>query len=78
MQSKQPSEDKMKKAVKSYYGLKIDDNAYDCVMCVGVFTHDHVSSAGFNELCRIAKPGGYLCFTINEGVFQKYGFDKLP
>ncbi len=28
MQSKQPSEDKMKQAVKSYYGLKIDDNAY--------------------------------------------------
>ena len=28
MQSKQPSEDKMKQAVKSYYGLKIDENAY--------------------------------------------------
>ena len=56
--------------------LPIDDNAYDCVMCVGVFTHDHVSSSGFNELCRIAKPGGYVCFTINEGVFRKYGFDE--
>ncbi len=28
MQSKEPSEDKIKQAVKSYYGLKIDENAY--------------------------------------------------
>lgn len=56
--------------------LPIADNVYDCVICVGVFTHDHVSSDGFNELCRIAKPGGYLCFTINEGVFREYGFEE--
>ena len=29
MQSKQPSEEKMKEAVKSYYGLKIDENAWN-------------------------------------------------
>ena len=29
MQSKQPSDDKMKQAVKSYYGLKIDENAWN-------------------------------------------------
>ena len=28
MQSKQPSDDKIIEAVKSYYGLKIDENAY--------------------------------------------------
>ena len=56
--------------------LPVLDNTYDSAMCVGVFTHGHVSSDGFNELCRIVKPGGYLCFTINEGVFQKYGFDR--
>ena len=57
--------------------LPIADGSYDCVMCVGVFTHGHVASDGFNELCRILKPGGYLCFTINEGVFQKYGFEEI-
>ena len=57
--------------------LPVLDNAYDIAMCVGVFTHGHVSSEGFNELCRIVKPGGYICFTINEGVFEKYGFNEM-
>ena len=57
--------------------LPVLDNAYDTAMCVGVFTHGHVSSDGFNELCRIVKPGGYICFTINEGVFEKYGFKEM-
>ena len=57
--------------------LPVLDNAYDAAMCVGVFTHGHVSSEGFNELCRIVKPGGYICFTINEGVFEKYGFKEM-
>ena len=57
--------------------LPVMENAYDAAMCVGVFTHGHVSSEGFNELCRIVKPGGYVCFTINEGVFEKYGFKKM-
>ena len=57
--------------------LPVLDDAYDAAMCVGVFTHGHVSSDGFNELCRIVKPGGYVCFTINEGVFEIYGFKEL-
>ena len=57
--------------------LPVLDNAYDTAMCVGVFTHGHVSSEGLNELCRIVKPGGYICFTINEGVFEKYGFKEM-
>ena len=57
--------------------LPVLDNAYDAAMCIGVFTHGHVSSDGFNELCRIVKPGGYVCFTINEGVFEEYGFKEM-
>ena len=57
--------------------LPLLNNTYDTAMCVGVFTHGHVSSEGFNELCRIVKPGGYVCFTINERVFEKYGFKKM-
>jgi ubiquinone/menaquinone biosynthesis C-methylase UbiE len=57
--------------------LPLLDNKYDAAMCVGVFTHGHVSSDGFKELCRIVKPGGYICFTINEGVFEKYGFKEM-
>ena len=57
--------------------LPVFDNAYDAAMCIGVFTHGHVSSDRFNELCRIVKPGGYVCFTINEGVFEEYGFKEM-
>ena len=57
--------------------LPVLDDAYDAAMCIGVFTHGHVSSDRFNELCRIVKPGGYVCFTINEGVFEKYGFKEM-
>jgi ubiquinone/menaquinone biosynthesis C-methylase UbiE len=57
--------------------LPVLDDAYDAAMCIGVFTHGHVSSDGFNELCRIVKPGGYVCFTINEGVFEEYGFKEM-
>ena len=57
--------------------LPLLTDSYDCAMCIGVFTHGHVSSDRFNELCRIIKPGGYLCFTVNEGVFDKYGFKEM-
>ena len=57
--------------------LTVLDDAYDAAMCIGVFTHGHVSSDRFNELCRIVKPGGYVCFTINEGVFEEYGFKEM-
>ena len=57
--------------------LPVFDDAYDAAMCIGVFTHGHVSSDRFNELCRIVKPGGYVCFTINEGVFEAYGFKDM-
>ena len=57
--------------------LPVLDDAYDAAMCIGVFTHGHVSSDGFNELCRIVKTGGYVCFTINEGVFEEYGFKEM-
>ena len=57
--------------------LPVLDDAYDAAMCIGVFTHGHVSSDRFSELCRIVKPGGYVCFTINEGVFEEYGFKEM-
>ena len=57
--------------------LPLLTDSYDCAMCIGVFTHGHVSSDRFNELCRIIKPGGYVCFTVNEGVFDKYGFKEM-
>ena len=46
------------------------------MFCVGVFTHGHVNSNGLDELIRIAKKNGFIVFTINEGVYKDYQFDK--
>ena len=45
MQSKQPSEDKMKQAVKSYYGLKIDEDAYGYA---DVYAYEETTADGYS------------------------------
>ena len=55
--------------------LPCENNEYDAALCVGVFTHGHVGSDRLDELIRIVKPGGIICFTVNEGVYDSYGFD---
>ena len=56
--------------------LQIESNLYDVVMCVGTFTYGHVKPTALDEFVRITKPGGLICFTINEGIYEDYGFDK--
>ena len=56
--------------------LEFKDNTYDVVMCVGTFTYGHVNSQALDELIRIIKNNGLICFTINEGIYEEYGFDK--
>ena len=56
--------------------LPYDDRYYDITFCVGVFTHGHVGPDGLDELIRITKYGGHIIFTINEGVYEEYQFDK--
>ena len=52
------------------------DNFFDAVMCVGTFTFGHVKPPALNEFIRITKNKGLICFTINEGIHEEYGFDK--
>ena len=56
--------------------LKFETNMYDVVMCVGTFTYGHVKPQALNELIRITKNKGLICFTINEGIYEEYGFDN--
>ena len=56
--------------------LPFTDSEYDAALCVGVFTHGHIGSDRLDELVRIVKPGGIICFTINEGVYASYGFNS--
>ena len=56
--------------------IGVQDNYYDAVMCVGTFTFGHVKPQALDEFVRITKSGGLICFTINEGIYIDYGFDK--
>ncbi len=53
-----------------------DDNFFEAVMCVGTFTFGHVKPPALDEFIRITKNEGLICFTINEGIHEEYGFDK--
>ena len=56
--------------------LKFKNNTYDVIMCVGTFTYGHVKTHALDELIRITKNKGFICFTINEGIYEEYGFDN--
>tara|TARA_B100001996_G_scaffold306863_1_gene248129 strand:- start:2637 stop:3266 length:630 start_codon:yes stop_codon:yes gene_type:complete len=53
-----------------------ENNYYDAVMCVGTFTFGHVKPQALDEFIRITSNKGLICFTINEGIYEEYGFDK--
>ena len=55
--------------------LPCENDEYDAALCVGVFTHGHVGSDRLEELVRIVKPGGIICFTINERVYEPNEFN---
>ncbi len=56
--------------------IAVNNDTYDAVMCVGTFTFAHVKPNALEEFIRITKNGGLICFTINEGIYEEYGFDK--
>ena len=56
--------------------LCFKDNHFDAIMCVGTFTYGHVKAHTLNEFIRITKNNGLICFTVNEGIYSEYEFDK--
>tara|TARA_Y100001970_G_scaffold291738_1_gene430105 strand:+ start:588 stop:1217 length:630 start_codon:yes stop_codon:yes gene_type:complete len=56
--------------------IDVKDGVYDVVMCIGTFTFGHVKANALDEFIRITKNEGLICFTINEGIYEEYGFDK--
>jgi predicted TPR repeat methyltransferase len=54
--------------------LDFEENAYDAIVCAGTFTYGHVKAHAFDELVRITRPGGIICFTIREGAYEDYGY----
>lgn len=51
--------------------LDLSDNQYDAVISVGTFTSAHVGPEALNELLRITKPGGYICFTVRDSSWEE-------
>jgi len=56
--------------------IKVKNDTYDAIMCVGTFTFGHVKPHALDEFVRISKKKSLICFTINEGIYEEYGFDK--
>ena len=56
--------------------LSKKSNIYDAVLCVGTFTFGHVKPPALDELIKLVKNNGLICFTVNEGIYEEYGFDK--
>ena len=56
--------------------LKFSSKKFDAIICVGTFTYGHVKDNAMSEISKKIKKGGYFCFTINEGVYKKYNFNK--
>jgi predicted TPR repeat methyltransferase len=54
--------------------LDIEDDAYDAVICVGTFTYGHVEPSALDELIRITRPGGLVCFSVREGAYEEHGY----
>jgi len=54
--------------------LAMEDNRYDAVVCTGTFTYGHVKANAFDELVRVTRPDGIVCFTIREGAYEDYGY----
>ena len=56
--------------------IDIKDNTYEGITCVGTFTYGHVNPPALDEMVRICKTRSLICFTINIGIYEEYGFDK--
>lgn len=56
--------------------LNIPDKVYDAVISVGTFTCGHVGPEALEELVRITKPGGCICFTVRDKAWHDDGYRK--
>lgn len=54
--------------------LELPTNSFDAIVSVGTFTYGHAPSHSFDELIRIAKPGGYIIFTLRLDFYEQSDF----
>jgi len=56
--------------------VDLPPDSFDAVIGAGLFTHAHLGPDAMDELFRVARPGGFVCISIHEGVFIKEGYDQ--
>ena len=54
--------------------LSVPADTYDASICVGTFTYAHVDPEAFDELIRVTRPGGTICFTVRDGAYKECGY----
>ena len=54
--------------------LDLPDNKFDAIVCAGTFTLGHVGPEALNEMIRVTKPGGYICFTVRDDAWKQDNF----
>lgn len=56
--------------------LAFMDNHFDAAISIGVFAMGHVGPEALPELLRIVKPGGIVCLTVNELVYDDRDYES--
>lgn len=53
---------------------EIEDGCYDGLTCGAALTVGHIKPSGLNEIVRLVKPGGLVCFTMRIDVHDGKGY----
>eukprot|EP00434_Breviolum_minutum_P046075 symbB.v1.2.041477.t1/scaffold8256.1/size7074/2 len=48
------------------------DNEFDMSLCLGTLTYMEPADLTLAELCRVTKPGGYVCFSMRTDLCEKW------
>jgi len=57
--------------------LDYEDNLFDAIICAGTFTCGHVGPEALEEMVRITKQGGYICFTVRKQEWEASPYTQI-
>jgi len=57
--------------------LKIPSDRYGAVISVGTFTLGHVGPRALEELIRVTRPGGHICFTVRSEAWEQHDYQAV-
>ena len=57
--------------------LEFEDGSFDAIICAGTFTCGHVGPKALNEMVRITKNEGYICFTVRKQEWEAAPYESI-